>query len=68
MFDLNGLIGLEITKAKEILMQNGFDDINIISNFEHNDKCDTIIVCAARIQDGTPTLVCGEFFLELKKE
>lgn len=68
MFDFDNLIGLEITKAKEILIQNGFNDIDVVMNAEHNDKCDKILVCAARHISGKVTLVCGEFFFGLKKE
>ena len=62
------LIGLEITKAKEILKSEGYNNIEIIKNSEHNDKCDTTIVCAAKNESGSIKLICGEFFLKLKKE
>ena len=66
MFDFNNLIGVEVSKAKEILNSNGFDKVNIIMNAEHNDKCDTILVCAVRVADDSINLICGEFLMQLK--
>ncbi len=67
MFDFNSLIGLELEKAKEKLNQAGFSKIEVVCNFEHNEKCDSILVCAARLgDDETVTLVCGEFLINLK--
>lgn len=68
MFDFNSLIGLEIEKAKEILISAGFKNIEIILNAEHKDECDTIIVCAVRVADDSIRLICGEFLLKLKGE
>ena len=68
MFDFNNLIGVEVSKAKEILNSNGFDKVNIIMNAEHNDKCDTILVCAVRVADDSIKLICGEFLFQLKGE
>lgn len=66
MFDFKRLIGLKIEKAKEKLNQAGFEHIEIVNNFEHNEKCDTILVCAVRENNGKVTLVCGEFLINLK--
>ena len=62
------LIGLEITKAKEILSLKGYNNIEVILNSEHNDKCDTVLVCAVKKDNNSVKLICGEFFLGLKKE
>ncbi len=62
------LIGLEITKAKEILNADGYNNIEVIMNSEHDDKCDTTIVCAVKQDGDSIKLICGEFFLKLKKE
>lgn len=67
MFDFDSLIGLEVGEAKEILAKNGFNDINIVINSKQNDKTDKLIVCATK-QSGTfVTLVCGEFYLNIKR-
>ena len=66
MFDANSLIGLEVSRAKEILQNAGFKNIDIVLNAETNDKCDTILVCAAYERDGSITLICGEFLMEIK--
>ena len=68
MFEFNSLIGVEVSKAKEILTANGFDKVNIIMNAEHNDKCDTVLVCAVRVADDGINLICGEFLMQLKGE
>ena len=36
-----------------------------VSNFKHNEKCDSVVVCAVRCDDEKITLICGEFFLEI---
>ena len=64
--DLNSLIGLEESKARQVLIENGFDDIETTINSEHNELCDTVIVCAVKENDGKVILVCGEFYLGIK--
>lgn len=68
MFDFDSLIGIEVQKAKLILEDAGYKNVNIILNAEHKIECDTIIVCAVRVADDGISLVCGEFLLELKGE
>ena len=68
MFDLFSVIGLEEQKAIELLKKNGFDKINIKINSKHNDLCDTNLVCGVQENENGVTLVCGEFFLGIKKE
>ena len=67
MFDFDSLIGLEVSEAKEILAKNGFNDINIVINSKQNDKTDTLVVCATNFCGDFVTLVCGEFYLNLKE-
>ncbi len=67
MFDKNKLIGLEISKAKEILKLNGFKNIEIILNAKHNDKCDTNLVCAVRETEENIILICGEFLFDVER-
>ena len=64
--ELNSLIGLEETKARQVLAENGYDDIETIINSKHNENCDTLIVCAVKENDGKVILICGEFYLEIK--
>ena len=66
MIEFNNLIGIEVSKAVEILKADGFEKINIIMNAEHNDKCDTVLVCAVRVADDGINLICGEFLMQLK--
>lgn len=68
MFEFDELIGLDVLDAKKILQNFGFKDIEIILNSENNDKCDTQIVCAARYDEKTVKLICGEFFFGVEKE
>ena len=64
--DFNSLIGLEESKARLVLAENGFDDIETTINSKHNEQCDTLIVCAVKENDGQVLLICGEFYLEIK--
>lgn len=66
MFDLNSLIGLEKSKAENILRANGYNDIRLKINSVHNDKTDTLVVCATKKSGDCVTLVCGEFYLNIK--
>ena len=67
MFDISSVVGLEETKAVSVLKQNGFDKINTIVNSKQNDLCDTKLVCGVRQNEDGVTLVCGEFYLNIKK-
>ena len=65
--DLKDLIGLEVKKAKKILSEFGYNDIEEIINSKDNELCDTTMVCAVRKNGTKVTLVCGEFFLNVKE-
>ena len=66
MFNFNDLIGLELGLAKEKLKNNGFKNINIVLNSKHNEKCDTVLVCAVKENNNGITLICGEFFMNIE--
>lgn len=68
MFNFDSLVGLDINEATNILKVGGIDDIEIILNSKHNDKCDTTLVCAVRISNNKATIFCGEFCLDLNEE
>ena len=70
MFDFDSLIGLEIEKAKELLNDAGFNNIEIVLNTDkrQDNVCDTILVCAVRVADDSIRLICGEFLFQLKGE
>ena len=63
--DFNSLIGLKENQARQFLQENGYNNIETVSNFKHNEKCDSVVVCAVRCDDEKITLICGEFFLEI---
>ena len=67
MHDYNHLIGLTQNEAIEILKADGIADIETILNVDHNDKCDTTLVCAVRVSDNKATLICGEFYLDFNE-
>ncbi len=66
MLDLKSLIGLELSEAEKLVLANGEYKINVIMNSKTNDKCDTVIVCNAKLENGVINLYCGEFYLKLK--
>ena len=70
MFDFDSLIGLEIEKAKALLNDAGFKNIEVVLNTDkrQNNVCDTILVCAVRVADDSIRLICGEFLLQIKGE
>lgn len=70
MFDFDSLIGLEIEKAKSLLNDAGFKNIEVILNTDkrQNYDYDTILVCAVRVADDSIRLICGEFLFQLKGE
>jgi hypothetical protein len=68
MFDLNSVIGLEAKDAENVLLENGYKNIIIVLNSKHNDKCDTKIVCSVRRENDEVTLVCGEFYVDIKEK
>ena len=63
--DFNSLIGLEEKKARQILNENGYNNIETKINSKENDLCDTMVVCAVRENHGLITLICGEFYLNI---
>ena len=65
--DFSSLIGLDEQKAIQILKENGYKDIEVKKNSEHNDLCDSFLVCLAKEEDGKAILVCGEFYLNIKR-
>ena len=67
MFDFDSLIGLDETSARKILAENGFNKIKTVINSKQNDKTDTLVVCATNFCGDFVTLVCGEFYLNLKE-
>ena len=68
MFDINSIIGLEVSVAINKLNDYGIKNIKVIDNFKHNELCDTKLVCAAKNVNDSITLICGEFYLDLKEK
>ena len=70
MFDFDSLIGLEIEKAKSLINDAGYKNIEIVLNTDkrQNYDYDTILVCAVRVADDSIRLICGEFLFQLKGE
>ena len=65
--DLKSLIGLEVSKAKKVLNDFGYNDIEEIKNSKENELCDSLVVCAVREENKKITIVCGEFYLNVKE-
>ena len=65
--ELNTLIGLEEQTARQILIKNGYTNIEVKINSKDNNLCDTKVVCAVRESSGIVTLVCGEFYLDIER-
>lgn len=65
--DLKNLIGLELNEAKKVLNEFGYNDIEEVINSKKNELCDTLVVCAVRENGTKITLVCGEFYLNIKE-
>ena len=66
MFDLKNLIGLELNSAKEKLEQSGIKNVSVVMNAEHDEKCDSVLVCAVKQTEAEVILICGEFLINLK--
>ena len=66
--DFNDLIGLDVTDAKKVLNNFGYNDIEEVINSKSNELCDTLVVCAVRQKNKKITLVCGEFYLNVKEK
>ncbi len=67
MLDLKLLIGKDIESAKIILNENNENNIEVIENSKHNEKCDTLLVCKAEKVGEKVRLVCGEFCVNVKE-
>ena len=65
--DFSSLIGLDEQKAKQVLVENGYKDIEVIKNADHNELCDSFLVCLAKENNGKVSLFCGEFYLYIKR-
>ena len=65
--DFNNLIGLEEEKARQFLIENGYNNIETIINSKDNNLCDTKVVCAVQHMNEKITLVCGEFYLNIEE-
>ncbi len=66
--DFKSLIGLELSKAKKVLYDFGYNDIEEVKNSKENELCDSLVVCAVREKDKKINLVCGEFYLNVKEK
>ncbi len=66
--DFKNLIGLEVSKAKKVLSDFGYNDIEEIKNSKENELCDSLLVCAVRESNKKITLICGEFYLNIKEK
>ena len=65
--DFNDLIGLDVTDAKKVLNNFGYNDIEEVMNSKSNELCDTLVVCAVRQLGEKITLILGEFILNIKE-
>ena len=66
--DYKDLIGLKIEKAKKVLNDFGYNDIEEVINSKENELCDSLVVCAVREKNKKITLICGEFYLNVKEK
>lgn len=66
--DFKSLIGLEEEKARQFLIENGYNNIETIINSKNNELCDTLVVCSVRYSASMVTLICGEFYLNVKEK
>jgi hypothetical protein len=67
MFDVSSLIGYNLQEAVDILKENGLTKINIIENIKHHELCDNVLVCGVKQAGNEVTLICGEFYLDIKE-
>ena len=61
--DFKSLIGLELEKAKKVLNDFGYNDIEEIKNSKEDEKCNKILVCAVKQTEIDITLVCVKFYI-----
>lgn len=66
--NFNSLIGLDEQKARQFLMENGYNNIETKINSKDNNLCDTKVVCAVRKNEKKITLICGEFYLNIEEK
>lgn len=67
MFDVSNLIGCNLQEAISTLNENGITNIKVVENLKHNDLCDSILVCSTKQTGDEVTLICGEFYLDIKE-
>ncbi|MBQ8451419.1 MAG: hypothetical protein IJ538_01415 [Clostridia bacterium] len=63
--NFESLIGLEVQKAKQILSENGYNEVSITINSKEIAGANSTIVCAVREKNNQIELVCGKFITEL---
>ena len=66
--DYKDLIGLKLEKAKKVLLDFGYNDIEEVVNSKENELYDSLVVCAVRERNSKITLICGEFYLNIKEK
>lgn len=64
MFELNSLIGEKLDFASKILEENGYNDIEVISNSSPKENCNAKLVCCVRKIKEKITLIVGEFVIK----
>ena len=65
--DFKDIIGLEVTKAKKVLADFGYNDIEVKKNSKEDGLSDSLVVCLVREKNSKITLICGEFYLNIKE-
>ena len=65
--DFKNLIGLEESRARQVLSDFGYNNIDTIINSRKDGLSDSLVVCAIREEDSNITLICGEFYLNIKE-
>lgn len=66
MLNLQDLIGMELSKAKEKIKNETEFTVEVIINAKNNDLCDSLVVCNAKLSENIIKLYCGEFNLGYK--
>ena len=65
--DFKDIIGLEVTKAKKVLADFGYNDIEVKKNSKEDGLSDSLVVCLVREKNSKITLICGGFYLNIKE-
>ncbi len=69
MFDFLSLVGDTTKVAIQKLKDSGFQKIKIEQNLKQEPKCDTQLVCSAKLLDsGEVKLVVGEFCINVEEK